>query len=466
MKNISLSLVICIFAGLIYGKGFEINVNCSQVKYDSLYLLAYNGVSKYEKIYSVKYSEKSVFKDNKSLIPGIYILAGDTTALTQIFISDSKNQNFSIALHNSKVIFENSPENIAYMDYLGQLKQYSDQFQELDNNFNAIRRQGLPQYMMQTMVDSLIKSATIIMRNKEQYQREQIVKYEGYLLTSYIRNEIEIANPPKENYSNQLQMQNYLATHYFDNFPWDDTRLINSPIPDEKFQNYALLLYQLSDYHTTDTLLLNTLNKSKKSTAYYYKFFDKLEKIIGSQTSPYWTEHLYILMLKHALNQNEIEQPRSIRYKKELSRLDKNLPGSQVPNFKILLNNGDTTDLYHIEGEYLILYFQNPECPTCIEVRDKLSRIETLNKAIINKKITFLTIYFEQNEALWRSYLSSKANPLYVHGWDYLNDIESNELYDTRVIPYMYLLDRNKKVIKKDIYWNEIEDYIKRIINN
>ena len=132
-----------------------------------------------------------------------------------------------------------------------------------------------------------------------------------------------------------------------------------------------------------------------------------------------------------------------------------------------MLGNGDTTDLYHIEEEYLILYFQNPECPTCIEVREKLKNVESLNMAIKNKKITFLTIYFEQNEALWRSYLSSNANPLYIHGWDYLNDVETNELYDTRVIPYIYLLDRNKKVIRKDIYWNEIDDYIKKLnINN
>ena len=49
-----------------------------------------------------------------------------------------------------------------------------------------------------------------------------------------------------------------------------------------------------------------------------------------------------------------------------------------------------------------------------------------------------------------------------MHGWEFENRIEKEQLYDIRIIPFMFLLDKDKKVIKKDIYYNEISDYLKR----
>ena len=180
MKNVCLSLMICLFAGVIYGKGFEIIVKDSQSEYDSLYIQLYDGISKYKNLYGIKFSEKSIFKDDNALKPGIYLLAGDSTILTEFFISDFKDQKFTIIISNSGVAFENSPENIALSEYHAQIRTFENQFRELDNEFKAIKQQGLPQYMMQSMVDSLIKKANKITENKLLYQRETIAKYSDF----------------------------------------------------------------------------------------------------------------------------------------------------------------------------------------------------------------------------------------------------------------------------------------------
>ena len=84
------------------------------------------------------------------------------------------------------------------------------------------------------------------------------------------------------------------------------------------------------------------------------------------------------------------------------------------------------------------------------------------NRAIQSGKLKVVTIYFEQDEDLWQRYLKNKANPKYMHGWEFENRIEKEQLYDIRIIPFMFLLDKDKKVIKKDIYYNEISEYLKR----
>ena len=71
-----------------------------------------------------------------------------------------------------------------------------------------------------------------------------------------------------------------------------------------------------------------------------------------------------------------------------------------------------------------------------------------------------VTIYFEDDRALWERYLRDKANPKYIHGWDYQNEINSKNLFDLRIIPYMFLLDKDKVVLKKDMLYNEVSDIL------
>ena len=66
----------------------------------------------------------------------------------------------------------------------------------------------------------------------------------------------------------------------------------------------------------------------------------------------------------------------------------------------------------------------------------------------------------EKDEKVWKHYLENEANPSYMHAWNFDTSIEDNKLYETRTIPYMFLLDKDKRVIKKNILYNEIEDYI------
>ena len=70
-------------------------------------------------------------------------------------------------------------------------------------------------------------------------------------------------------------------------------------------------------------------------------------------------------------------------------------------------------------------------------------------------------VYFEDDPQVWSNYVNSReANPKYVQGWNYDQSIDDNDLFDTRTIPYMFLLDKDKVVIKKDLLVNEIEPYI------
>ena len=98
-----------------------------------------------------------------------------------------------------------------------------------------------------------------------------------------------------------------------------------------------------------------------------------------------------------------------------------------------------------------------------MQVRARIANYPALNNAIDNGNLKVLTVYFENDKDVWANYLKNDANPHYLHGWNFDQTIENENLYDTRTIPYMFLLDKDKRVIKKDILVNEIEDYIQQL---
>jgi hypothetical protein len=168
-----------------------------------------------------------------------------------------------------------------------------------------------------------------------------------------------------------VKINSYLAEHHFDTFPWEDDRLLSTPVIYNKFKTFAKQIFLLEAEYSIP-VVLKVMNECKTKRNMLYAFFDFVEHEFGSIKSPYRDEQLYIAMLKEILKINDLEEARKMRYEYELKRIDKNNNGDTAPDFNILLSNGDTTHLYAIEAELLMLYFQNPDCPQCGELRDKM----------------------------------------------------------------------------------------------
>ena len=445
-----------------FAQGYEIKVSLTTKHYDSLRLQTFDGKKEFKDIQVLPYAKTVAFKSKKSLNPGIYLLVGDTIGITEILISDSKSQQFSITEKDSMVKFVNSPENEANQQYMRDMKEFDRRMYQLDVEFREMQSNNLPQYMMQPFVDSLMARALRISEEKSAFQRSKAEQYKQYLLGSVIQSTMEMPNPPREIYSNQQQMQMYVANHLYDNYAWEDERMIGTPIAVNKHKQFANILYYL-DAEAGEPYLRAALKAAKANEKVYFSFFDQLEQILGATKSLYRVEELYIIMLKDALAYDKTDKVRKTRYEAELKHLDKNLNGSILPNFNILMANGYTTTWYDVKSPYMLLYFQHPECPTCRQVRTKMKDYPMLNKAIEDGKLVVLTVYFEKDKKVFDNFLKSEANPKWLNSWNYDNQIEKEELFYLVTIPYMFLVDKDKRVIKKDILYNEIEDYIRNL---
>lgn len=412
-----------------------------------------------KKYLSAPYSPSVTLQDKESLKPGMYEILGDSTYLAVIFIPSEKNQKFSLTIDGEDVTFANSKENTAYYDYLRGMIGYNKRLDSLNEEFQRAQR-TLPQYMLKVFVDSLSANARRINDEMRTYQRKTAAANKGTLMGSVVATATYLNDPPQEVVSDRHLFQSYYIEHFFDNFVWNDPRIFNTIVVEQKLKEICNMIYQY-DNPEYDTFVVAALNQAKVNQTSYEYLFDALEHVLGSNISPYKVEHTYIAMLKDALAYPKLDENRKRRYTRELGFIDKNHAGDTVPDFRLVLANGDTTTFYAIESEYTLLYLQHPTCPTCHQVRNRMKGFDKLNRAIESGKLKVVMVYFEDDPKVWDNYIhSSEANPKYLQGWNFDQTIDDKDLFDTRTIPYMFLLDKDKVVIKKDLLVNEIEPYI------
>jgi thioredoxin-related protein len=442
--------------------GYQIRIKTEMLHADSLFIKTYNFKSKnFNNFISVKFENDLTLKDKKPLDAGLYMIVADSVLLSEFLISDVKNQKFTFSFMKNDIQMEGSKENSANLAFTKKMMEFRQQERELNMEFQMMQQKGMPNSMMQAYVDTFFMRLNKMNAEKRVYQEKMIAENKGLLLATVIQCSMEAPMPPQEYYRDRVKLFSYLAEHLFDDFAWNDERLLNTPVLQKQFSTFAQQILPL-EAEITIPIVLKVLNESKKNKKLYFAFFDFLEHEFGYYQSPYRDVLLYIEMIKDILNMPNLEETRKLFYKHELALITKNQVGEQAIDFNILMSNGDTTKLYGINAELLLIYFQNPDCPTCSEFREKMKNMESLYNAIASGKLKVITIYFEEKEELWRNYLKTKAFTNWMHGWNYDTEISEKRLYDIRNIPTIMLLDKNKRVIKKDIFPNELEDWLKK----
>lgn len=442
-------------------QGFTLTVN-SSIHADSLHLKMFDGKRDFCDTLSVPFSAKTVLKSKSVLRPGHYQVYADTSLLFDLLISEQKRQSMTVRVNGLEdVVFEDSPENANCLEYNKKSAAYQNQRAALRQEFQDAQKTMQP-YMLQTLAEKLMAQDQQIMQEAEAYKRQVMEENAGTLLASIVQFSQEIPLPPEEYYRNRGMLLVYTIEHAFDYYPFADTRMLSTPMVVYRLYEFAAnLLYLPPEEAGRYAALLLTQAQADSRT--YHFFFEWLQKTFGTIGTAYWNEEIYRAMLKNALAYNGLSQSDRNFYQREMDIYNKNLPGDVAPDFPVLWSDGTKSSLHAVESEYLLLYFQNPDCPTCTEVRGRLAVNDELNRAIASGRLKVVTIYFEDDEALWRRYLQEKANPKYLHGWDFQGEINAKDLYDLRAIPYMFILDKDKKIIKKDIVENEISDALKEL---
>jgi thioredoxin-related protein len=147
--------------------------------------------------------------------------------------------------------------------------------------------------------------------------------------------------------------------------------------------------------------------------------------------------------------------------KGKLTLSRQNTIGSLANDFPYTTPGGSVQRMYEIKSIFLLLYFNNPECEACKEMKASLSQSAIINQKLKTGELKVLSIYMGTDKTNWRSHLGDYPKQ-WLQGIGDDETLYKIKIYDLSAIPTMYLLDKDKKVLLKDYFTSQsIEQVVK-----
>ena len=130
-------------------------------------------------------------------------------------------------------------------------------------------------------------------------------------------------------------------------------------------------------------------------------------------------------------------------------------PGFIVPDIEMNSPSGSVVKLSEISAEKTLIIFYASWCPHC---KDLLPQIYDLYKNQKEKKIEVLAVSIDTSKTDWLNFIKTNQlewlNVSDLKGWEGKAVLDYN-IYAT---PTLFLLDREKKLVKTIIEINELKD--------
>lgn len=254
----------------------------------------------------------------------------------------------------------------------------------------------------------------------------------------------------------------YLMAHYWDNFNFADTALVNNRNVSE--QGVADYLAILADGTFTEEQVKGSLDgfcKGMEAQEHARKvFLQMMEDYLYNPNSPFHNEGLYALFLERMLKSEFVDEARKSSLKFSLDLISRNCPGKVATDFVYFLPDGSRYSLAQMRAKNnrLLLVFYDPECPSCHETMQEMVADGMLAEAVKAGKLTVLAVYTEGNQEVWKRTLVDLPQ-----GWTVGSDhetVKQGALYDLKAMPSLYLMDGTKRVLLKDAPYAKIREEI------
>ena len=251
----------------------------------------------------------------------------------------------------------------------------------------------------------------------------------------------------------------YYVTHFFDHFDFNDDRIVRDPIFENKTDEFfKKVVYPLPD--SINVQVYRVVEKTKRNDdifkfiVHYAASMFEREKVMGMDAVFVYTVENYYMTGEAYWADSATVATMTERAMK----LKPTLIGQRAP----YLNLYDTTEtkrvsLYNIPADYTILYFWDSGCGHCKKTTPVLLELYHNYKG---KGVEVYAVGTELENDDWKKYI--RENNI-----DFINVSDTPEqpdyfrtIYDIYSTPRVFILDKDKKIIAKQLTVEQIEEFI------
>lgn len=255
-------------------------------------------------------------------------------------------------------------------------------------------------------------------------------------------------------------MKKFIFTAILAIVAWFNTQAQSMPAP-ERYNSFIEQVAAL-DPERAEFLMNATMESLVDNPKGYRQMMELAERRFSDAADPIHNEKLYMVVLKHATEKYVLSNAEKEKQRLLLEGAKKNMIGSIAADFDyVTTNDKDVHHLKDLKADYILVYFNNPDCESCEAVKQRLESNETINQMVNDKKLIVLGIYPYDDQKLWKK---AKYPKMMINGWNKSRTIEYGELYDLPTLPCFYLMDKDYKVlIKNEGSLNKVEAMLKQL---
>lgn len=248
---------------------------------------------------------------------------------------------------------------------------------------------------------------------------------------------------------------------FWDNVDFSDIRLMRTPVIKNKLNRYFTeITSQNPDSlkSSADNLLNRVLDYPR-----YYQFFANwiVFKYEPTKTTLMDAEAVFVHMIQNYFTYDRAFWSDSTQvYGLQLRAFEmaQSLIGQQGPDVTANDQYGKPQTLYDKTSDYIVVYLFNPTCEHCAIETPKL--IDLYNKEKGKGHLDVYSIVVDTNDEEWKTYLKEKKIE-FTSVFDPTNK-SIYAKYFVNVTPEVYVLNKDRIIIGKNLKIEQVEEVIRR----
>lgn len=460
-KTLILLLVLCLSAGLMAAeKGYKITVKLTGSADTSLLLAHYYGTKQY--LDDTAFRNKQglyIFEGKAKLKDGMYIIAGtNKSKYFDFFLTGTQQMEFDCDPVNvvNTMMVKGSDDNKAFFTYIKYLGNKQSEIEPLNNWMKANKNRTDSTKIVKSRIEAIDKDAKAYIKNFCSSNPE-------FLSANFVKanNEPEylsyITSP--EGTIDSSRIYSSYKEHFFDNFTFNDARLIYTPVFAQKVDFYLdKLVVPVRDSLEKDIdrlMALASVNKEMQTyMAWYLSLKYESSQVMGHDALFVYIVRKYLETGKVGWQYPEVKD----NIMKRVNTLEPLLLGKVAPNLILVDTNNMAHSLLATKARYTLVFFWESTCGHCQAEMPKVLKFYDEFHSKYNLEI--FGVSTDTSLVSWKAYIIKNKMP-----WINVNghlSVSGNyhTLYDIRSTPIMYLLDEDKKILTKFLLTDDISSFI------
>lgn len=240
---------------------------------------------------------------------------------------------------------------------------------------------------------------------------------------------------------------NYILQHFWDTLDFrNDPRVHDPAFLEQNFSNFIAIL-PYAGAESRQEAVGKVVGLVCEDASALKEFAEVAELYLYEPDSPFYSEELYETFLETFTETEGFDEFHRDRYAFQLQSIRKNHPGTVAANFGYITPDGRRLTLHSTSSQKdILLVFYNPDCENCHDVMKRMRVDPRISE------LTVIAVYSGDNYSRWKATAGDLPSEWIVGYED--GGIEEDELYYFRSMPTMYLLDPDKRVLRKDVQFD------------